>query len=67
MPEPTSSPRDGTPHVRGPICGMPILEAKHPEIWEVIRNAPRTAAEAGGAVSFEEVYALLRGDSTPPA
>lgn len=50
-----------------PRCGMPILEAKHPEIREMIRNAPRTAAEAGGTIPFEEVYALLRDDATPPA
>lgn len=42
------------------VRGMMILESKHPEVRDKIRNAPRTADEAGGAVDFSEVYRLLR-------
>lgn len=42
------------------VRGMVILESKHPEVRDKIRNAPRTAREAGGSVDFAEVYRLLK-------
>lgn len=49
------------------IDSMVILERNQPGVHEKIRNAPRTAAEAGGAMSAAEVRAMLRELSTPPA
>lgn len=43
------------------IQGMVILENKHPEVRDRIRNAPRSAREAGGTVDIAEVRKLLRG------
>lgn len=43
------------------LRSMVVLESRHPEARDRIRNAARTSAEAGGSVPFEDVYAVLRG------
>lgn len=48
------------------VRSMVILERNQPGVHEKLRNAPKTAAEAGGAMSIAEVREILRELSAPP-